>query len=83
MVIIINNNNNNNNINDDDNNNNNNNKMVYKYQFDVQRGLTNYFMPREGFLALVGNLSSDSVTIKILVGSNLKMHLIILSNQEV
>ena len=35
----------------------------------------NHLMAREGSLALVGNLSND-VTIKIVVGGNLKTHLI-------
>ena len=35
----------------------------------------NRLMAREGSLALVGNLSND-VTIKIVVGGNLKTHLI-------
>ena len=51
--------------------------MVLKYQVDVRRGLTNRLMAREGSLTLVGNLSSDGVTIKILAVGNLTTHLII------
>ena len=50
--------------------------MVLKYSVGVRQGLTNRLMTIEGSLALADNLSSDDVTIKILVGGNLKTHLI-------
>ena len=50
--------------------------MVLKYWVNIQWGLSNCLMTREGSLALVGNLSSDGVPIKILFGGNLKAHLI-------
>ena len=38
-----------------------------KYRVGVRRGMTNRFMARWGSSALAGSLSSDGVTIKILV----------------
>ena len=70
MCLLNNNNNNSNNNNDDDNNNNNNNNnipVVMKYRARVRRGITNRLMARWGFSVLAGSLSSDGVTIKILV----------------
>ena len=50
--------------------------MVLKYSVGVRQGLTNPLMTIEWSLALVDNLSSNDVTIKMLVGFNLKTHLI-------
>ena len=49
------------------NNNNNNFPVVMKYRVGVRRGITNRLMARWGSSALAGSLSSDGVTIKILV----------------
>ena len=46
---------------------NNNNPEVLKYRGGVQCGIANRLMARWGSSALVGSLSSDGVTIKILV----------------
>ena len=45
---------------------------VLKYLVDVRGCITKHLNITNGSLAMVGNLFSDSVMIKILVGSNLK-----------